>query len=116
MDSIRFFTQLDIAWMGFIFPDPTHEDIFLNEINQEYIRRINKVIAKKLTSRETSYLSKLSRPEINEYIKYHYPDCISSIQTIKKRLEDELRQSRKEILSCNGPAFIIQNFNPSEIE
>lgn len=116
MNSIHYFKHCDIIKLGFVFLEPSNEDLFLEAINTEYIGRINKAIAEKLTDKEINFLSEYSRSEIYEYINYHYPDCISCIQTIKARLEDELRQSRKDILSGEGPTFIFRDFSPSEIE
>ena len=99
MDRLKFFTHQDLIRLGFIIPDLSQEDLFLDSINNEYIWRINKLLAEMLTPSEISALASQSDSDIREFIIANNPSCIERIRLIKYEMEEEIKQKRKKIIT-----------------
>lgn len=108
MKSISLFNHQDLIRLGFGFPNPNHEIAFLEYVNDEYIKRINSILARQLSTEEISELSQVSYPMIREYILSKKPECIVSIERIKNSIEDELSQKRKNILTDGDGTFAFR--------
>lgn len=44
MRKIQLFNHKDLMRLGFIISDPDQEDLLLESVNNEYIRRINRLL------------------------------------------------------------------------
>ena len=101
MNKIHFFTHHDVVRLGFVIPNPNQEELFLENVNREYIRRINKLLSKMLTPEEIETLANQNESSICNYFVIQKPECIERIQTIRNNIEDELKEKRKRAL-CEG--------------
>ena len=111
MNRIKMFTHQDLIRLGFIIPDPSQADLFLERINNEYIWRINRLLAEMLTLREIRGMASWNDSDIREYIIANNPDCIDRIRSIKNEVEEEIKQNRKKILTEKRGTFIFHNEN-----
>lgn len=109
MKEIQLFSHQDLLRLGFIFLDPNQENLLLESINSEYIRRINRLLAEYLMPNEISTLVGLNETSIREYILAFKPNCIEHIGKIKSKLEDEIREERKNnLIKGTGTLFSRQ--------
>lgn len=111
MNRIKMFTRQDLIRLGFIIPDPSQADLFLETINSEYIWRINRLLAEMLTPREIKNLSSQNDSDIRGFIIANNPECIDRIRSIKLELEEEIMQKRKTILTEKGGTFNFHEDN-----
>lgn len=99
MRKIQLFNHKDLMRLGFIIPDPDQEDLLLESVNNEYIRRINRLLAESLSTKEISSLVNQSESDISEYFLVFKPGCIDKINTLRETLELEMKEKRKNILT-----------------
>ena len=98
MKKSYWINRKDILNIGYYFWDRSEEKKYLENVNHEFAQRVGEEIMKLLPSDEQSYLYRLSPEEGYKEVKRLIPDTKERVDRIRRKLLEERRQKRKELL------------------